>query len=169
MKTSVRTLVAVGLLALTAAMVGCESPYREDIRTVAVPIWYRGSDVYRRDVEFRLTEAIVKRIELDTPYKVVADRSQADTVLEGTIVEIEGTSLVHNPRTGAPRSSQARIVVEYKWIDLRTGEVLAERTNLSEQGTFYPASPLREDFYEGSADGINRLAERIVETMEKPW
>ena len=61
--------------------------YRDGITSVYVPMWGRGKDVYRRELEFRLTEAVVKRIELDTKYKVT-DRSRADTELAGEIVTV---------------------------------------------------------------------------------
>src|SRR5689334_19574034 len=61
------------------------SLYREDVRTVAVPI-FKNKD-YRRGVEFSLSKAVVNQIEMRTPYKVVA-REKADTILEGEIVDI---------------------------------------------------------------------------------
>src|SRR5881398_2965320 len=62
------------------------SLYREDVRTVAVPI-FKNKD-YRRGVEFSLSKAVVNQIEMRTPYKVV-DRGKADTILEGEIVDIK--------------------------------------------------------------------------------
>src|SRR4051812_2118332 len=56
------------------------SLYREDVRTVAVPIF--ANKTFRRGVEFQLTQAIVVQLEAKSPYKVVA-RERADTVLEG--------------------------------------------------------------------------------------
>ena len=55
------------------------------MRTVSVPIFDNQS--FYQDVEFDLTEALVKEIELRTPYKVTgADR--ADTILQGEIVSV---------------------------------------------------------------------------------
>ena len=112
--------------------------YRQGIRSVAVPVWQRGADVYRRDLETRLTEAIVKRIQLDTPYKVV-DKSKADTVLEGTIVRVDQRALSFNPRSGTPRDLQIRIVTRFTWTDLRTGEILVEQNNFRAAGVYYPS------------------------------
>jgi len=145
-----------------------QSLYREGIESVAVPIWQRGADVFRRDIETRLTEAIIKRVQLDTPYKVV-DKSKADTVLEGTIVRVDQRVLSFNPRLGTPRDLQIRIVVRFTWTDLRTGEILVEQNNFRAAGVYYPTEPLDEDFFLGSADAIDLLAGRVVEKMEKPW
>ena len=142
--------------------------YRDDIQTVAVPVWQRGNAVYRRELETRLTEALVKRIQLDTPYKVT-DKSKADTVLEGTIVAVNQHVMSFNPRTATPRDIELQLFVDFKWTDLRTGEILREKKRFRAAGVYYRADPLNEDFFEGSEDAMNRLAEQIVETMERPW
>ena len=61
--------------------IGNRPLYRPDIRTVHVPVVQ--SESYRRYLGERLTEAIVKEIELRTPYKVV-DEASADSVLSRT-------------------------------------------------------------------------------------
>src|SRR3954470_5944977 len=61
------------------------SLYREDVRTVAVPIFT--NKTFRRGVEFQLTGAIVRQLEAKSPYKVVP-KERADTILEGEIVDI---------------------------------------------------------------------------------
>ena len=58
--------------------VGSESLYAPDIATVYVPMIE--SDSYRRDLGERLTEAVIKEIELKTPYKVVGT-PDADSIL----------------------------------------------------------------------------------------
>src|SRR4051794_24044087 len=58
------------------------SLYREDVRTVAVPIFT--NKTFRRGVEFQLTKAVVNQLEAKSPYKVVA-KDRADTILEGEI------------------------------------------------------------------------------------
>src|SRR5690242_14757887 len=74
----------------SAFLVGCagyqlgnRALYRPDIRTVHVPVVQ--SDSYRRYLGERLTEAIVKEVELRTPYKVV-DEASADSVLTVKLV-----------------------------------------------------------------------------------
>lgn len=166
-------LTALLLSSLAGVAGGCggystANVYHQDVRTVAIPIWTRGSDVYRRDIEFRLTEALAKRVQLDTPYKVT-DKSRADTLLEGVIQGVDQRVLSFNPDTGEPRDIQLRLRVDFTWTDLRTGEILLERKNFRAAGVYYPSDPLSEDFFEGSADAINDLALRIVQELESPW
>lgn len=145
-----------------------ESLYRGGIDSVAVPIFQRGRGVYRRNIEDRLTEALIKRIELDTPYKVT-DKARADTLLEGTLSRVSQRVLSRNPDTGRPREMEETFAVALTWTDLRTGEVLVRRTNVRASATYIPPDPFGEDFFQGSEDLVNRMARRIVEEMEADW
>ncbi len=169
------TVLCVGLV---AAAGGCAadgvggystaSLYPEGIETVAVPIWTREADVFRRDLEFRLTEAVIKRIEADTPYRV-ADRAEADTLLTGRIVRVTQQVLSVNPDTGRPRQLQVEIVVAYTWTDLRTGAELVTVGRLVSAGVYTPPEPFDEAFFLGSASTLDDVARRVVESMEQPW
>lgn len=166
-------LFIMALLAWSAAeMIGCgytmTPPYPANVRTVAVPIWLRGKDVYRRELEFHLTEAVQKRIELDTPYKVT-ERSRADTLLEGSIDRIDQRVLSWDRDTGRPKEMEMTLVLSFTWTDLRDGRTLAKHSNFPVTATYIPHDPLREDFFQGSEDVLNRAAKRIVEQMESKW
>jgi len=168
-------LLMLAPLAVIAAacLQGCgqytmESQYRPGITTVFVPIWTRGKDVYRRDLEMRLTEAIQKRIELDTPYKI-ASKDRADTELTGQIVRVGQQVLSKNPETGLPRDLEVTFTVSFIWKDLRTGKILVQKDNLPIADTYITHSPINEDFFEGSEGAINRVAMRVVEHMEADW
>jgi hypothetical protein len=171
---NLRSLAIYSCLCASALSVtGCgpytmEDQYRQGIRTVYVPIWTRGRDVYRRDLEFRLTEAIQKRIGSDTPYRL-ASKEEADTELDGELVRIHQRVLSKNPDTGRAREMEETFYIDFTWKDLRTGEILVERRNFNAAATYIPVEPFEEDFFHGSQDVINRLARRIVETMEADW
>lgn len=144
------------------------SQYPEDIRTVAVPIWTRSKDVYRRDLEMRITEAVAKRIQQDTPYRL-ASHEDADTEITGEINQIDQQVLAFNPDTGRPQSMEIRLTVSFVWKDLRSGKILARKDRYKVVGVYIPPSPFDEDFFQGSEDVINQLARRVVEHMESEW
>ena len=73
--------------------VGAGSLYAPDVTTVYVPMIE--SDSYRRDLGERLTEAVIKEIELKTPYKVV-DTPDADSVLSARLTRDTRRTLVEN-------------------------------------------------------------------------
>jgi hypothetical protein len=166
-----------GLLLVTilVGLAGCEpfgytaqNQYRKNIRTIAVPIWTRGKDVYRRDVEINLTKALAKRIELSTPYKIT-DRKKADTLLTGTIDRIEQATTSFNPDTGTPREIAVTYYVSFQWEDLRSGTILVKKSNFPVSDVYLPSPPFNEGFFLGSESLNERLALRIVETMESDW
>ena len=171
---SLKSLIAIALTAAVVAFAaGCGNytmadQYRSGISTVFVPIRTRGQKVYRRDLEQRLTEAIVKRIELDTPYKIVA-KGRADTVLRGKIKLIEQRELSSNPATGRPAELEITFTLAFTWQDLRSGKVLVDHANFRVVDSYIPPEPIGEDFFQGSEAVINRIAHRVVETMEADW
>lgn len=138
------------------------SLYRDDVRTVAVPIFRVSRTEFRRGLEFQLTEALIKQIETRTPYKVVpVDR--ADTILDGTVLSLRQTVLTETPRN-EPREVQVTIAVRVAWRDLRSGEVLNEALNLSENATF--VVDVGETVATATDNSFDDLVERIVELME---
>lgn len=178
-----RTLVAVWMLAgtaLLAGQVGCAnqnpslgyttaSQYPKDVGSVAVPIFTRAAGEYRRGIEFQLTEAVKKLIATETDYRVV-DRARADTVLIGRLNWVRQRPLSFNTATGRPREYQLRLSVDLIWKDLRgAGRTRMERKDFRLAAEFIPDRPFLEDFFMGSEDAANRMAERIVEQLAAPW
>jgi hypothetical protein len=169
-----KRITLTGCLPLLASLLvlgGCgysfDSLYPEQYKTVCVPMWTRGRDVYRREIEFRITEAVQKRIEGFTPYRL-AHKARADTELTGSLDQVLQRPLSMNPDTNRPREMAVTFVVSFKWVDLATGRTIVERSNFRVEATYYPIDPLGEDFFQGSEDAVNRLAERVVEQMQIP-
>ncbi len=134
----IRNLACV--LALTAlAQAGCISDghlnvlgyttkpmYDCNIRTVYVPIFKNvtNRDSVRQGVEFDLTRRVIEEIETKSQYKVVSDRSRADTELTGTIVAVN-KALLNINQNNEIRQGETYMNVEVIWRDLRTGEILS--------------------------------------------
>src|SRR4029079_19422761 len=94
---------------------GNRSLYRPDIATVHVPVVQ--SDSYRRNLGERLTEMIVKEIELKTPYKVV-DAASADSVLAVRIAS-ESKRVLSETRNDDVRDMETDFFVQMSWSDRR--------------------------------------------------
>jgi hypothetical protein len=144
-----------------------KSMFPDTIQTVAVSIFDRNKNVYRRDLEFRLTEAIQKRVQQNTPYRL-AKRGQADSELTGELINITQQVLSYNGTTGDPNEIEAVFTFSFTWKD-RHGNILVKRENFQVSGTYIPSAPFNENFYQGSDDIINKAAQRIVEQMESDW
>jgi hypothetical protein len=162
------SMTRVAVLALAAmALVSCgystRPLYNAGYRTVAVPIFSNKS--FRREWEFRLTEAITKNIEARTPYKV-ASRDKADTVLTGEIVEDTANVLTKRLGTNLPRETQFTVLVNFTWKD-RSGRVLVERKDFNRAATEIPQ--LGERAADAEQMAIERLAAAIVDQMQTEW
>jgi hypothetical protein len=160
----------------TLLAVGCgyslRPMYPAQVRTVHVPM--AKSNDFRRGLEFRLTESIVKEIEEKTPYKVV-DRDRADTVLEARILGL-GKRVRNETPTDEPRELQLNLVVEVTWHDLRNGLLLRGPEEIALPPTLQRVArtadmvpEIGETFATASQEAIDDLAEQIVAMMEEPW
>jgi hypothetical protein len=141
-----------------------KSLYREDIQTVAVPVFVNRT--YRRGIEARLTQSLIGQIEEHTPYKVVS-RDKADTVLEGTIEAVQTNTLANDETTGLPQEQSYTISVSFTWKNLRTGKVLVSRRGYDQRASFFAV--LGESAEVGAQDAIDRLALSIVHEMQADW
>jgi hypothetical protein len=160
------------LLLLISALLpaGCgystHEVFPEDVRTVAVPIF--GNRTFYQGLEFTLTEAIIKDIELRTPYKVVAEAG-ADTLLQGTITAVEQSRLSRRRDVALPQEMELRIVVNFEWKNVRSGRVLRDRKGFEAVGRYVPTSPVGERIETGEEDAAQRLAHEIVAVMRGDW
>jgi hypothetical protein len=140
------------------------SLYREDVQTVAVPIFT--NKTYERGVEFRLTEAVQKQLEAHAPYKVVP-RERADTILEGEVTNLSMVAISRDFQTNLPRETQLAMTVDIIWKDLRTGRILCQRRGLQASTVYYQT--LGEGEFVGAQEAIERLAMTIVQELQADW
>lgn len=211
MRRTLLTFLALSCLALTSCESGghfsvfgytTKPNYDPCIKTVYVPI-FQNSTFYR-GMEFDLTRAVVKEIEMKTPFKVVSDRDKADTELTGTIVAFTKQILNRN-QLNEVREAEQVLTVGVVWKDLRSGEILSQPrvplangqgdgplpplstgpsvapTAANPSGSACPPQPvivaatgtfapeIGQSTTSGQQVALNRLANQIVQLMEKPW
>jgi hypothetical protein len=150
---------------------GSQSLYPPDIHTVYVPIIE--SDSFRRYLGERLTEAVCKKIELETPYKVVSTPA-ADSVLTARILSDAKHVIVEDPND-QPRQSEFNLMVQVSWTD-RKGELICEPGAVpipSQVAQFSQSGMLVPEYGQSVAtaqmDAVEKLAAQIVALMQSPW
>jgi hypothetical protein len=152
-------------------LIGHQTLYPPDIRTVYVPMF--DSTSFRRYLGERLTEAVVKEIEVRTPYKVV-NSPDADSILSGRILTENKNPLASAP-TAEPRYLTYQMNVEVSWVN-RTGKTIQpigaipvpqSIAQISLNSAFAPEAGMSVTTAQ-QAD-IERLARQIVSLMEAPW
>lgn len=142
-----------------------ESLFPEDVDSVCVEMFDNRS--FRRGVEYELTDALAKRIESDTPYKVISSRQRCDTVISGQIVGIGESVLVSERETGRALEKEVHLQAVVNWENLKTGELLIDNSPVSASASYSPWQ--NQGFDYASTVAANNLAQRIVELMEKQW
>jgi hypothetical protein len=151
--------------------VGAGSLYAPDVTTVYVPMIE--SDSYRRDLGERLTEAVVKEIELKTPYKVVST-PDADSILSARLVNDTRRTIIENAFDD-PRLSEVELRAEVTWLNRRRLPIVPTQTLalppelvlISQTTNLIPE--VGQSVATSQQQAIERLAQQIVSTMEARW
>ena len=169
-----RRLLSIGLIAAAVALLvslnGCGGGYQnswlypDDVTSVYVEMFDTSS--FRRGYEYELTDAICKRIESHTPYKIVSDREVADTVLSGRLGISMGV-LSGDRYTGQALEREALTRVSVTWKNLKTGEVILD--NVEVQGAASYSNQLGQTQNYAVSRAVNDAAQKVVELMETPW
>ena len=165
--------VVAALAAVFAGIDGCgglegytnDWPYPRDVATVYVEMFDTQS--FRRGHEYVLTDAICKRIESETPYKIVSDRDAAETVLSGRLGAIRSSVLARDRYSGRSLENEAQLTVSVSWKNLETGELLINGASASASASY--SAQLGQDFDYAAKVATNRVAERVVELMQTRW
>jgi hypothetical protein len=174
LRQSINLQFSIGLLTLAGCVgyqVGAGSLYAPDVTTVYVPMI--DSDSYRRDLGERLTEAVVKEIELKTPYKVVST-PDADSILSARLITDTRRTLIENAFDD-PRLSETELRAEVTWLNRRRLPIVPmqavpippQLVEISQTSTLVPESG--QSVATSQQQAIERLAQQIVSTMEAPW
>ncbi|MGI9429327.1 MAG: LPS assembly lipoprotein LptE [Bythopirellula sp.] len=145
--------------------------YAPDVRTVYVPMIETNS--FRRNLGERLTEAVVKEIELKTPFKVVGT-PDADSVLAVRMIDDTKRLTIEN-QNDDPRALELAMNVEVTWLNRRraplrlpnTIPLPAELLPILSTAALLPESG--QSMATAQQQAIVRLAQQIVSTMEEPW
>ena len=162
-------LVGLGAL-LTLALCGCrgysnESIFPQDVASVRLEMF--DNSTFWRDVEYDLSDALAKRIETDTPYKIVTSADRADSVITGRITDIHQIGLTAERELGGLLEKQVEIEAVVTWKDLKTGRMILENQYATAGASYSPFQ--NQDFRYASRLAANRLAVKIVELMELKW
>lgn len=166
------SLLTGGVLA-TIWLTGCaglggysnQSLYPDDIQSVRLEMFDNRS--FRRGVEYKLTDALAKRIEAATPYKIVSSQDRADSVMSGQLLSIEESSLTIERELARPLEKEVVLTAVVNWKNLNTGQLMINSKTVTATASYSDFQ--NQDFTYASALAANKLAQRIVELMETNW
>lgn len=143
---------------------GASTLFRNDIRSVHVQMF--DSDSYRRFLGQRITESVIKQIELTTPY-LISDPQYADSFVQGRLIRETKRSIGDN-RFDEPRDIQVAWRVEVTWVD-RSGTPLMQKQSvrIDNDENFIPEAG--QSLSTAEQELVEKIAREIVGQMEMPW
>jgi len=166
-------IAALMCCALSLLLIGCEtldgysnkSLYPANVSTVYVEMFE--NTTWRRSMEYTLTDALAKRVEAETPYKIVSSRDKADTVISGRIVNVGESALSTERNIGRALEKDIELRAVVNWKNLRTAELIIDDDTIAAAASF-SEWPNQGDTY-GTNLAANNLAIKIVELMRTKW
>lgn len=158
------------VIALAPTLAGCgytlRPPYSANIKTVYVPI--ARSVTFRQDLNVRLTEEVIKRIERRTPYKVVGSPEGADARLEMRVLIDDKNLLVENPQN-LSRHLIATMLVEARFLPNTASRASDDILPVQIQDQAYFNPEIGETSLAAFEKVISGISDQIVDMMEDPW
>ena len=122
---------------------------------------------FRRGIEFTLSDALAKRIEVDTPYKIVSSRDRADSVMSGQVVAAGESILTIERDIGRALEKEVVLTAVVNWKDMKNGKLMINSRTVTAAASYSEFQG--QDFAYASAVAANKLAQYIVQLMENPW
>ena len=165
--------IAVCFCAFCLGLCGCagiggysnESLFPENVGSVCLEMF--DNQTFRRGVEYELSDALAKRIEVDTPYKIVSNSDRADSIISGQIVSIGEFALSTDREIGAVLEREVELTAVVNWKNLKTGELMIDHLQVNASASY--STFQQQDFKYASTLAANNLARKIVELMERKW
>ncbi len=142
-----------------------ESLFPEDVTSVRLEMFDNRS--FRRGIEYELSDALAKRIETETPYKIVSSRDRADSVISGQLLSIHESALTIDREVAEPLESEVVLTAVVNWKNLNTGRLMINSRTVTAAASYSKFQG--QDFTYASALAANKLAQKIVEFMENNW
>ena len=159
-----KRLLPAAVVLLCAAGLQCgystRSLMREDMRTVYVEVF--DNQTFRRGLEKDLTVAVLEEVKRNSGL-LVAARRNADSVLRGSLLEVEESVSVRTVEDEF-LVKRVSVTVEFRWTDRRTGRDIVPPRSVT--ATAREVGRLGDPPFEWV---FGDVAKRIVEAMREKW
>ena len=143
-----------------------KSLYPTEYHSISVPIFE--NTTMTRNMEFMLTDAVIKQIQSRTPYRVV-NESYADTLLTGSITKVVLQPINQSRTTGLDNEVLLKVTINFEWLSLNTGTRIVGKKNFTSEALFVPSRPSSEPIEMGQFAVVQQLAADIVDQMQASW
>jgi outer membrane lipopolysaccharide assembly protein LptE/RlpB len=135
----------------------------KDVKTIAIPAFTNATMQYQ--VATVLTDNVVREFHARTHYTIVTDKTHADAVLTGTVVNFAVLGgITTDPVTSRATSSQIILTVQFSLTDRRTGKVIYQRSGYEFRNR-YEISTSLPAYFDESNPAIKRVSEDAARAL----
>jgi hypothetical protein len=145
----------------------------KDVHTIAIPPFTNASVKYK--LTDLLPEAISREFITRTRYKTVNDPTQADAVLNGTVVRYVAYPTLINQATGRTSGLQIVVVLSVNLTERSTGKVIFSRPYYEAHQRYELSTPTgapgttgsanNYQYFDESGAGIQRLSKDVARDL----
>jgi outer membrane lipopolysaccharide assembly protein LptE/RlpB len=157
--------ILISALALTLAACGYHTAGHADlmpktIHSVCVPAFKNASSRYK--LSDQMPEAIAREFIARTRYSIISDCTQADAVLNGTVLNyLAGQTVVDSASTiGRATAADIHVILTITFTERATGKVLYSNTNFDARERYeIGVDPIA--YFEESDAALKRVATQL--------
>jgi hypothetical protein len=155
--------VFVAAFALTLTACGYHTAGHADlmpktIHSVCIPAFKNASSRYK--LSDHMAEAVSREFISRTRYSIISDCSQADAVLQGTVLNYLANQTVVPVSTGRATAADIHVILTVTFTERVTGKVLYSNPNFGVNER-YEISTDPIAYFEESDAGLNRVATQV--------
>ncbi|MBV9082448.1 MAG: hypothetical protein JOZ62_07235 [Acidobacteriaceae bacterium] len=126
----------------------------KSIQTIAIPAFNSSSTRYR--LADTLPNDIAREFRERTRFHILQDPSEADAVLNGSIISVQIYPGLFDPSSGKVTSVQINVTLTLNLLEHSTGRVLYSRANFSARQNYEVATDPHQ-FFDESGPAFTRL------------
>jgi hypothetical protein len=133
-----------------------------DVKTIAVPSFKNASSTFH--IEQQLTAAVTREFLERTHYRIVADPSEADAVVRGTVKDVRARAITFDVNTGLATSLQVTVTTDVKLEDVHSHRLLFSNSNYIYREE-YQVSESPSNLFEEDRPALDRLSRDLARTL----
>lgn len=172
MKAAKWFLIGLVLLNITGCGYTTKTILPKNIKTIYVEtvknkIPIREMYAYQPGLEMNITNAVIRRFQIDGNLEIVAE-DEADAILKTDLIAYEQEGVRFNLLEDV-EEYRLYIVVAFKLVDAKTGDLILKEDNFSGDEDYF-VSDIRSIAREAASIGaVNSLAINIVDRIVEDW
>ncbi|MBV9769526.1 MAG: hypothetical protein JOZ32_08150 [Bryobacterales bacterium] len=129
------------------------------VHTIAVPPF--GNATIRYRLSDLLPEAISRELISRTKYQIVTDPSQADAVLNGTVIYYAVFPTLIDQATGRTSGLQVNVRMDISLVERATGKVIFSRPNYETHQRYELSITSNTQYFDESGAAVARLSKDV--------